>query len=162
MCQKIPPNDLSTDEYDQWRLASLLIDEKKYLEAKEILDRLLCRDIPIAKIYAHRGFVNYRLQNYLDAIIDFTRAIEQKPYAKNTLFLRGRCFEELKKYQSAIENYDAVLTIDPKTADAYAQKGYCLEQMGLFKQAKLAYETALIIDPNESLALISLKQLSDQ
>lgn len=152
--------DLSEAERDQWERASQLIDDGEYSRAEIILDELLAQDRDEPRLYAHRGYTRYRLGKYEDAVEDFSAALLLKPNAKNTLFLRGRCLEELESFREAICDYDRVIALSPETADAYAHKGFCLEQLGELNDARSAYERALQLNPSETLALAGLKELN--
>lgn len=151
---------LSDVERMLWDAARRLIGERKYNEAIDILDRLLVEDRDTPKIYAHRGYALYQLEDYAKAIRDFDIAISAVPTAVNTLFLRGRSLEELERFDDAIADYRRVITLKPETADAHAQLGYCLEMLGRFDEAKAAYDEALKHDPEESLALCGLRELA--
>lgn len=111
------------------------------------------------KYWAYKGYANWNLSRHIQAIIDFSKAIEIQPPAENTLFLRGRCYEELDRFPEAIGDYEAVLGLNPQTADAHAHLGFCLERSGKLGHARQSYMAALQIDPEETLALAGLKAL---
>lgn len=153
---------LSEVERTEWDRARRLIDDRKYAEAIAILNGLLAEDRDAPKLYAHRGYSFYQLEDYTHAIQDFDVAISAMPSAVNTLFLRGRSLEELERFDDAIKDYRRVIAINPQTADAHAQLGYCLEMLGSMEEAKSAYEEALRHDPGETLALAGLKTIKEQ
>lgn len=135
-----------------------LLDEGEYKAAADFDFKVL--DVP-AIAWAYRGFANWKIENFRQARDDFSRAIEQRATAQNTLFLRGRCSEELEEFHSAIEDYERVLELASSTPDAHAHLGFCLEQLGHENRARASYLQALQLDPNEALALAGLKALSE-
>lgn len=151
--------ELTKEEKDEWDRASAFIDAGEYLTAKRVLDELLRNPRSTAKLYAHRGYVEYRIEEFAEAIADFSTALTLSPGGQNTLFLRGRCYEEIEDFSSAILDYVQVIEINPNTADAHAHMGFCLEQLGLHGEALTAYRLALSIDPQETLALAGLDAL---
>lgn len=170
VARAIEPNDnwmkitmttdkLSDVEHERWKLASELLDKGSYVEAIGILNELLTNIHSEPRLYAHRGYAKYRIEEYRGAVEDFSAALELKADAPNTLFLGGRCLEECEQFSEAVCDYDRVISLSPETADAHAQRGYCLEQMGYLEGARSAYERALEIDPQESLAIAGLEEL---
>lgn len=151
--------ELTNDEIVQWNRASDLLDDGIYSDAQLILDDLLRQPRTVAKLYAHRGFARYNQGQLRGAIEDFSEALMLSPGGRHTLFLRGRCLEELEDFDLAVRDYDAVIAIAPNTADAHAQRGYCFEQLGRHDEARSAYYAALALDSEETLALAGLKSL---
>lgn len=150
---------LTNTQSEMWKEASECIDNGMYREAIFILNKLLTSVHSEPHIYAHRGYAKYKIEEYRDAIDDFSNALELRGDAINTLFLRGRCFEECEQFSKAIIDYDRVISLSSEIADAHAHKGYCLEQMGYLEGARSAYMRALEIDPKESLAIAGLAEL---
>lgn len=134
------------------------LDEERYEEAASASPN--GEDEASPKYWAYKGYANWKLSRHLQAIRDFAKAIEIQPRAANTLFLRGRCYEESDRFAEAVGDYEAVLRLNPRTADAHAHLGFCLECLGKIGQARQSYVVALQIDPEETLALAGLKSLA--
>lgn len=142
---------VSIERLDAW------LDEGRYEEAASASPN--SEDEASPKYWAYKGYANWRLSRHLQAISDFAKAIEIQPRSANTLFLRGRCYEELDRFSEAVGDYKAVLRLNPLTADAHAHLGFCLERLGKVGQARQSYVAALQNDPEETLALAGLKSL---
>lgn len=136
---------------------SQMLDEGRFEEVAN--EDPPANDEETPRFWAYQGYANWKLSRYPLAIQAFSIALQMQPDARNTLFLRGRCFEELRNYPEAISDYETVLSLAPQTADAHAHLGFCHEQLGNLGRAWQEYATALQIDPQETLALAGVKSL---
>ena len=74
---------------------------------------------PIAFDYLYRG----RAKSGLDAIADYSKAIELDPNDSLVYFLRGGEKNLLDDYYAAIADFTKAIEIDPNFAIAYSQRG---------------------------------------
>lgn len=89
-----------------------LIDEAgKETEAKEALSRAIQKFEKHSTAYERRGFVNYRLRNYTDAMYDYTKSIDINP--RNAYAYFGRAFVHIveENLQDAITDMKVALKV---------------------------------------------------
>jgi len=77
--------------------------------AKEALDMAIQKCEKHAKAYERRGYINFRLKNYRDALYDFNKSILVNPHGEEAYF--GRAFVHIANgdYGSAIADLDTTL-----------------------------------------------------
>lgn len=82
-----------------------LVQDGKEDEAMEALNRAIDKFERHALAYERRGYINYRLRNYKDAMYDFTKSIDINP--RNPEAYLGRAKVKIKEsnLQAAIEDY---------------------------------------------------------
>jgi tetratricopeptide (TPR) repeat protein len=67
----------------------------------------------LSDIWFLRGINNYQLENYKDAIIDFTVAINFRPGYAEAWFYRGKCKQANNNLVGALSDYNKAREIDP-------------------------------------------------
>ena len=72
-----------------------------------------------SKEYCERGLAKYKLEDYLGAITDYTKALEIDPQFELAYCFRGNAKSKLEDYVGTIEDYTKALEIDPTDASAY-------------------------------------------
>ena len=60
----------------------------------------------------------YQNKNYNKAIEYYTESLKLKPNDAQSLYRRGRSFEEIKQFQNAIKDYNKVLELDKENVNA--------------------------------------------
>lgn len=100
-----------------------------------------------ANNYYGRGRAYANLDNYQQAISDFSRAIQLD--ALNALFYyeRGRAQAKLKNYQLAIEDYTRAIELNPSNSYAYAYRADAYQSLGDYQQAELDMNRAIELNP---------------
>jgi tetratricopeptide (TPR) repeat protein len=84
--------------------------------------------------FERKGYCNYGLKRYKQALIDFNKAISIAQIEKfpQLLFYRGNTNYRLEDYDSAIADFNKLLEIQPKHLNATNQRG--LSYIGLEKK----------------------------
>jgi tetratricopeptide (TPR) repeat protein len=98
-------------------------------------------------IYLNRGFAHAKLGNYGQAIDDYSRAIEIKPYYIEAYNDRGLAYKALGNHRQAIDDYSRAIEINPVYADAYNNRGIVYSSLGNYGQAIEDYSRAIEINP---------------
>ncbi len=80
--------------------------EGKEVEAKEALNQAIFKYERHAQAYERRGFVNFLLKNYDDAIYDFSKSIDMAPSMPDSYFGRARIKIIKEDYKGAIQDFD--------------------------------------------------------
>ncbi len=117
----------------------LVNETGKEEEAKLALSRAIEKFARHAKAYERRGYVNYHLGNYEDAIYDYSKSIDINPNGAESYQGRAWVLVAQNKYEEAIE--DLVLCIkksiplQPMYWQARRLKAECLIKMNDFEGA---------------------------
>jgi len=107
-----------------------LLDQKgKEIEAKEALNQAIAKYERHAQAYERRGYVNFTLKNYDDAIYDFSKSIDFSPINPDPYFGRARIKILKKDWEGAIQDFDNAIKmsipLQPIYWKARRMKGDC-------------------------------------
>ncbi|KAM3130098.1 hypothetical protein pb186bvf_017804 [Paramecium bursaria] len=86
------------------------------------------------------------LQQFIEAIKMFDRAIEIGGQQAKFYFKKGITLGKLNLFQEEIKMYDQAISIDSKHINSYVGKGEVLVKLNLFEEAIKVYEQAIQID----------------
>jgi tetratricopeptide (TPR) repeat protein len=138
-----------------WRIASKLLDEKKYFESKTTSDRAieLCPDF--SSYYNTRGIAYDKLKNYQQAIADYNRAIELDATVGVFYNNRGVVQGQLKNYQQAIVEFDHAIELDATFGKFYCNRGLAQDALGDYQQAIVEFDHAIELDATDGDFFIS-------
>src|SRR5262249_38662059 len=146
----------------RWRGEVLLV-LGKYSKAKEALaaygaaaaafdDYLKQGGTPSAALYRQRGFARGQLDQHLEAIDDYSRALDAEPKKeeKAPLYLeRGKEYLIVKAPQPALRDFTKALQHDPKSGDAYLGCAYAWVKLGDAQKAMTNADQAVECQKNE-------------
>lgn len=113
------------------------------------LNRALEIDPQQAGAFKERAAAYDRLQNYVQAIADYTAALEIEPDDAIVLHARGRAYEQLGRLERALEDYQRAIAIDPQLLDLYTQRGIAFGQMGNFRQSIVSFSESIRLAPDD-------------
>ncbi len=74
--------------------------------------------------YACRGVVQYRLGDIIEAMSDYTQAIDLDPDLAIAYYRRAFIHYSVKNYARAIADYDRAIALDPTDARSYSSRGF--------------------------------------
>lgn len=83
-----------------------LIEAGKKVEASEALSRAIEKYEKNALAYERRGYVNYKLKNYNDALYDFSKSIDIYPNNAEPFYGRGKIKMMKNEWESAAQDFD--------------------------------------------------------
>lgn len=141
--REIEPNG-DKSAIQSFLLGRKLVGKGEDKAAKEALDLAIQKCERHAKAYERRGYVNFRLGNFKDALYDFNKSININAHGEEAHF--GRAFVNIrfKDYISAIKDFDTTLKNSiphqPIFWKAKRIKGECHLILGEYKNAILALE----------------------
>ncbi|MEL7037095.1 MAG: tetratricopeptide repeat protein [Cyanobacteria bacterium J06592_8] len=104
------------------------------------------------KAYHQRGNAYYDLEDYQQAIADYTQAIQLDPNYTNAYFNRGLARYDAQDFQGAIVDYSKVIELDPQDTDAYFKRGLAQYSLQNYQKAIEDYSEVLRIKPDDSQA----------
>jgi tetratricopeptide (TPR) repeat protein len=102
--------------------------------------------------FQNRGAANFKLENYQEAIRDFTQAVALNPYLTEAHLALGIVHTHLQDFGLAINNYDEVLKIAPGHSMAYTNRGYAKYKLNDLEGALSDFNAALKLYENNPIA----------
>jgi len=124
----------------------------KYDEAILDFDKSIATQ-PYADTYYWRGNAKYALQDFADAIPDFSQAIQKganDAYLNEYYYYRGNSYYSLKMYSNAVKDFSAAITLKQNVANQWYYRGlsyFYLDQKDL---ALNDINKAIELDPSNS------------
>lgn len=116
---------------------------KRYSDAFWSFDKAIQLDSKYDLAYQARGDLNYDLENYEEAVADYTKALKiGVSFPELTYMRRGDCYYHLGKYKEAKWDYGTVVDRDKYNAEAYFRLGMVYMDMGDEEQALKNIEKA--------------------
>ncbi len=92
------------------------------------------------------GLSFFKSGAYLEAISNFTKAIELKNDFAEAHYHRGQAYIKESKYDDAISDFTKAIEIDPTFKDAYFQRGNTFFEQGSKERAREDYEKIIELD----------------
>lgn len=92
------------------------------------------------------GINAYQKENYGEAAVNFTKAIELDSNNHIFWFNRATCFVKMREYDRAIFDLQRTITLDPLSATAYMQLAVVLAELRKHDNAILAVTKAMELD----------------
>ncbi|MBU0694497.1 MAG: tetratricopeptide repeat protein [Candidatus Omnitrophica bacterium] len=102
-------------------------------------------DYPIT--YISRGFLYATIEDYNNALCDFTRVVELAPNMPDTYNNRGIIYRSMGLHDKAISDYTQAIELKSNFAEAYLNRGRAYDAKGLYDQAISDYTKAIKINP---------------
>lgn len=121
----------------------LINEDGKEAEARDALSRAIDKFERHALAYERRGFVNYKLRNYKDALYDYNKSIDINPDKANPYFGKAVIYKAQERWEEAIDQLAIVtkkaMPLEPLHWFARRMKGECFLQMGDIESASLEF-----------------------
>ena len=148
-----PSNDkVATSEYQ--RGCELVRQGGMESEASQALSRAIEKYERHAMAYERRGYVNYKLGNFKDALYDFSKSIDIYPLHPDAFYGRGKVQMLKNEWEPAIQDFDSTiqrsLPIQPIYWLARLKKGDSLFHAKRYAEAKKELDLFLKRDFPES------------
>ena len=122
----------------------LVQEEGKEKEAMDALNTAILKYERHAQAYERRGFINYQLKNYNDALYDFTKSINIYSNNPDPYFGRANIYILKGELDKAIQDLDECIKKSIPLQSIYWKarriKGECLAKKGDFKGASLEFK----------------------
>lgn len=113
-----------------------------------------------AATLTNRGIIYMALENYENAIRDYSTALKLKPEFGEIYVNIGNIYYLGKVYDKAIEEYTKAIDKESsKIHIAYLNRGMAAENMGDFVNAEIDYRAAMEVLPDAALPAVRLDQL---
>lgn len=95
-----------------------------------------------------RGRAAYDDKDYLGAIDDFDKVIQQKPDWPDGYHYRGLSYSYCGQHQPAVPDYEETIALSPYLATAYNDLGWAYRELSKFDKAKANFDKAIELEPN--------------
>lgn len=122
----------------------LVQEEGKEKEAMDALNTAILKYERHAQAYERRGFINYQLKNYNDALYDFTKSINIYSHNPDPYFGRANIYILKGELDKAVQDLDHCIKKSIPLQSIYWKsrriKGECLAKNGDFKGASLEFK----------------------
>jgi tetratricopeptide (TPR) repeat protein len=116
-----------------------LLEQGNRVEASQALSNAIEKFEKHALAYERRGYVNYKLQNYNDALYDFNKSIDLYPNSADPYYGRGKLRTRNSEWELAINDFDAAVkgsfAIQPLHWLSRFRKAECLCEIGNYSDA---------------------------
>ena len=101
----------------------------------------------MARLYASRGLLHRKNQEYQGAIRNYDKAIELEPENAEHYLRRGDSYQNLGKQKEAISNYAKSLTLEPENAGSYYSRGSSYRSLTKYTMAIADFDIAIAFYP---------------
>ncbi len=89
----------------------------------------------LAEIYKNRGNAFYQKRQYIQAVKEFSKAIEINHDYIEAYYNRGLAYYDLNLFYKAIVDFDMVLMLNPEVREAYLRRGLAYNKVNKLKLA---------------------------
>ena len=150
--------NLNSDSYQLYYNAGfILLLQGSYKEALNVFDNAISLQPTFYRSYLWKGAALDGLKRYEEAIISYTKAMEEakKDNQKQDSFLyfqRALAYKNQGKYPEAIADYTQAIKINPNDALAYNNRGLAYQNQEKYPEAIADYTQAIKLNPNLALA----------
>ena len=142
---KINPNSI----YYTLEIIDLLIDEKEYDKAIEMIEKFSEKYQNCANIYNSLARVYYRLHDLDNALNAINKYLELDNNNSEAFYFRGLILNDLAQYEDARSSIYNAIKLNPNIAKYYSQMARSYQNLKEYKNALLYSKEAVEIDPNE-------------
>ncbi|MBF0290489.1 MAG: tetratricopeptide repeat protein, partial [SAR324 cluster bacterium] len=109
----------------------------------------------IANVFHWKAQGNLNLQQYDQAIVNFSKSVEFNPsYSVSHLNL-GTLFQNKGENETAIGHYTKAIETNPNLSSAYSRRGFLYMNLGKFEEAYKDLSIAIQLKPNDLLSYIN-------
>lgn len=124
----------------------------RHIDAIEDFTRVIELNPPvfINQAYANRAAAHFVLQNYDEALSDYSQSIQVSPNTTETYLKRGSALFFLKRYDEAAADYNEAIKLNPNYALAYSFRGQLYFQKGNLHEALSDFTHSIQLDHQNS------------
>jgi tetratricopeptide (TPR) repeat protein len=137
---------------ERWDAQALMLEamcryySREFEVALAAFDRSLIL-VPRSEGFRWRGLIKEAKGLYVEAIEDYTKAIESDPKHSRAYANRGSAEQAKGLLDQAMLDYSKAIDVDPRSALAYTGRGNLKRSKGLLDEAILDHDKAIEFDP---------------
>ncbi|MEQ9490942.1 MAG: sulfotransferase [Alphaproteobacteria bacterium] len=128
-------------------LGLLLLQQEKYHEAHDALNKAAATLSGDAEIFNALGYLETERGNFCDAIAHLETALCLNPYHEPAMVNLGNALKGAGDTDSAIERYRQAIALDPESTLAYRNLGNTYRSIGQTAEAADCFDTACRLEP---------------
>ena len=141
------------------QMGAALVGAGRYAEAEEILSEFVKRapevNHPINEtMWCLLGSARFEQQKYAEAVPDFERALELRPYYPEARIHLVYCLLALNRVEEAVAHLEQLAQDDPQVGEYRASLAIALARLGRAEEASRTALTALETDAAQADALV--------
>ena len=100
--------------------------------------------------YVRAGHTALNKKRYIEAIDNYSKAIEISPFVASHYYHRGLAWYRKGDKKRAIKDLDKVTILDPRYTPAYVYRGLCRMKREEYREALGDYKSALRLKPKDA------------
>ncbi|MCG9127077.1 tetratricopeptide repeat protein [Candidatus Poribacteria bacterium] len=131
---KLKGVDEESKAYKHFTDAAHFLQEEERHKALQALSLAIQDDPNYAEAYIQRGLIKFQLQQYNEAIADYTQTISLKRYYADAFAGRGDVYYALKNLPKALDDYSASLK-SRRSAQIFTKRAKCYIDSGRIDEA---------------------------
>ncbi len=139
---KLYPDSIS----NMLELIDLLIDDKRYEEAIEYIERVKVKNEKCVSIYNSLARIYYRLKDLPEALASIEKYIELDSNKAESHYFRGLILNDLQNYEEAKSSVYTAIRLNPSVAKYYSQMARSYKELGEYENAFLYAKEAIELD----------------
>jgi len=128
-------------------LAALRIQQGRFLEALDLLNRALRQRRRSPEALGLHGVALSRLDRHDEALADFDKVLAQRPQDVETLYNRGVSLAKLGRQSEALASYRQALDVRPTHAPSLLNLANNLAKLGQYDEALALYDRLIAVAP---------------
>jgi len=147
---QLPPAEQEKTSEDFMKEAIVHFDGTRYHKSIECLDQAIeINEFTqlTSILYFYRAVSKSKLNNYTEAIDDYTQAIHHNPRKSKYIYHRGLAYFQTGAYENARKDFETTLNMDGANADIYVKLGFLKQQDNELKAAIDDYSKAIELNP---------------
>ena len=103
--------------------------------------------IDLSSLHFYRGFSEYELGLFKEAIDDYGKVIQLNPDLSEAYVNRGNAYDELAQPQRAIQDFNKAIELNPQLAAAYYNRGIAYDNLDQNDHAIRDFNEVIKINP---------------
>ncbi len=152
--------ELARDEaVDIIKQAKRLIDEHKYYEAIDYLERSLALYPNNRKLIYNLAKNYFRVNNFGKAAELVEQYLEMDKRNKYAYYVGGAAYYQMMNYEKAIQLLEKAQSLDPNFTNALFALGMAYKKIGMYQDALQIFERVANIDPDNKMALFEINEI---
>ncbi len=137
----------SSELDDRYLVASVMVQQKQFLAASEILEDYVAQRPQDAKAYLGLGIAYLNLLRYPDARQALERSLQLDPNLAEAQFQMGLLAGQEGNRQDARQHWEKAVELQPRHAQALFSLGTVYLESGELAEAESAFSRSLAADP---------------
>jgi len=152
--------ELARDEaVDIIKQAKKLIDEHKYYEAIDYLERSLALYPNNRKLIYNLAKNYFRVNNFGKSSELIEQYLEMDKRNKYAYYVGGAAYYQMMNYEKAIQLLEKAQSLDPNFTNALFALGMAYKKVGMYQDALQIFERVANIDPDNKMALFEINEI---